>query len=100
MHASGVERNIAADLPFEKFPTAKELRRIHHTSYDFTLLKTVQQLASRWHWLYRRYCACVIPLFAPQSGDSCLLRVSEFPADSVIVERWTDAIRSSRQESC
>ncbi|GBP75986.1 hypothetical protein EVAR_32237_1 [Eumeta japonica] len=36
----------------------------------------IQQLASRWHWLYRRYCACVIPLFAPQSGDSCLLRVS------------------------
>ncbi|GBP77612.1 hypothetical protein EVAR_90248_1 [Eumeta japonica] len=23
----------------------------------------IQQLASRWHWLYRRYCACVIPLF-------------------------------------
>ncbi|GBP54238.1 hypothetical protein EVAR_43263_1 [Eumeta japonica] len=39
-------------------------------------LSLVQQLASRWHWLYRRYCACVIPLFAPQSGDSCLLRVS------------------------
>ncbi|GBP17556.1 hypothetical protein EVAR_12266_1 [Eumeta japonica] len=35
-----------------------------------------QQLASRWHWLYRRYCACVIPLLAPQSGDPCLLRVS------------------------
>ncbi|GBP23193.1 Dorsal-ventral patterning protein Sog [Eumeta japonica] len=35
-----------------------------------------QQLASRWHWLYRRYCACVIPLVAPQSGVSCLLRVS------------------------
>ncbi|GBP19730.1 hypothetical protein EVAR_8890_1 [Eumeta japonica] len=34
------------------------------------------QLASRWHWLYQRYCACVIPLFAPRSGDSCPLRVS------------------------
>ncbi|GBP60036.1 hypothetical protein EVAR_44246_1 [Eumeta japonica] len=31
------------------------------------LVSLVQQLASRWHWLYRRYCACVIPLFAPQS---------------------------------
>ncbi|GBP95091.1 hypothetical protein EVAR_69018_1 [Eumeta japonica] len=44
--------------------------------------KSVQQLASRWHWLYRRYCACdyacargLYPL-RPQSGDSCLLRVS------------------------
>ncbi|GBP49597.1 hypothetical protein EVAR_97894_1 [Eumeta japonica] len=45
-------------------------------SVSYLWSRAVQQLASRWHWLYRRYCECVIPLFAPQSGDSCLLRVS------------------------
>ncbi|GBP78144.1 hypothetical protein EVAR_99178_1 [Eumeta japonica] len=53
----------------QKFTESKKLNAPHSDRHS------VQQLASRWHWLYRRYCACVIPLFAPQSGDSCLLRL-------------------------
>ncbi|GBP36773.1 hypothetical protein EVAR_28114_1 [Eumeta japonica] len=65
----------------------------------------VQQLASRWHWLYRRYCACVIPLFATQSGDSCLLRVSAlghllFVLTSCRNERFVPPARSPRPGPC
>ncbi|GBP81202.1 hypothetical protein EVAR_58040_1 [Eumeta japonica] len=57
------------------------------------------QLASRWHWLYRRYCACVIPLFAPQSGDSCLLRVSALGHLLFVFTSWYDSMKLARIET-
>ncbi|GBP68729.1 Uncharacterized protein F54F2.9 [Eumeta japonica] len=57
------------------------------------------QLASRWHWLYRRYCACVIPLFAPQSGDSCLLRVSALWHLLFVFTSWYDSTKLARIET-
>ncbi|GBO99802.1 hypothetical protein EVAR_74212_1 [Eumeta japonica] len=57
----------------------------------------ILQLASRWHWLYRRYCACVIPLFAPQSGDLCLLRVSALGHFLFVFTSWGTTLRSSHE---
>ncbi|GBP86240.1 hypothetical protein EVAR_57361_1 [Eumeta japonica] len=59
----------------------------------------LQQLASRWHGLYRRYCACVIPLFAPQSGDSCLLRVSALEHILFVFASWYDSTKLARIET-
>ncbi|GBP68671.1 hypothetical protein EVAR_47677_1 [Eumeta japonica] len=58
-----------------------------------------RQLASRWHWLYRRYCACVIPLFAPQSDDSCLLRVSALGHLLFVFTSWYDSMKLARIET-
>ncbi|GBP80114.1 hypothetical protein EVAR_55932_1 [Eumeta japonica] len=58
-----------------------------------------QQLASRWHWLYRRYCACVIPLCAPQSGDSCLLRLSALGHLLFVFTSWHDSTKLARIET-
>ncbi|GBP30255.1 hypothetical protein EVAR_94565_1 [Eumeta japonica] len=64
-----------------------------------TGVRRVQQLASRWHWLYRRYCACVIPLFAPQSGDSCLLRVLALGHLLIVFTSWYDSTKLARIET-
>ncbi|GBP85569.1 hypothetical protein EVAR_64560_1 [Eumeta japonica] len=62
-------------------------------------LALLQQLASRWHWLYRRYCACVIPLFAQQFGDSCLLRVSALGHLLFVFTSWYDSTKLARIET-
>ncbi|GBP03997.1 hypothetical protein EVAR_74772_1 [Eumeta japonica] len=59
----------------------------------------VQGLVFGWHWLYRRYCACVIPLFAPQSGDSCLLRVSALGHLLFVFTSWYDSTKLARIET-
>ncbi|GBO99237.1 hypothetical protein EVAR_66947_1 [Eumeta japonica] len=42
---------------------------------------------ARWHWLYRPYCACVIPLFAPQSVRAVRRAGADAPAQPVVFRK-------------
>ncbi|GBP00198.1 hypothetical protein EVAR_826_1 [Eumeta japonica] len=58
-----------------------------------------QQLASRWHWLYRRYCARVIPLFAPQSVLSVSAFTSGIYVRTLIEPRFTGIALSEKESN-
>ncbi|GBP25016.1 hypothetical protein EVAR_94311_1 [Eumeta japonica] len=53
----------------------------------------------KWYCLHRRYCVCVIPLFAPQSDDSCLLRVSALGHLLFVFTSWYDSTKLARIET-
>ncbi|GBP85564.1 hypothetical protein EVAR_67741_1 [Eumeta japonica] len=75
------------------------VRSTHIRTDEHTYARTHACTRKRaWHWLYRRYCACVIPLFAPQSGDSCLLRVSAL-GHLFVFTSWYDSTKLARIET-